>query len=264
MSERGDLFDRAFGHARMVRVFEDDRELLSEVPYEDRAEACSRAIAPLLVLGGGRWDAPASAVEDYPTCLGLLVLDGLLLHSVTVGREPRSELVGTGDVIRPWEQEDDAASVPFASCWEAIHPARLAVLESRFAALLPRWPRLLPALIGRATRRSRWLALQLALGEQRRVDDRLMLFFWHMADRWGRVRPDGVLVPLPVTHDVLAQLIGVQRPTVTSALGRLSDRGLVHRQADKSWLLPRRPPAASVHRALTGGSMAEPVAGRMT
>jgi CRP-like cAMP-binding protein len=110
------------------------------------------------------------------------------------------------------------------------------------------------AVIGRATRRSRWLALQLAVAELRRVDDRLMLFFWHMADRWGRVRPDGVLVPLPVTHDVLAQLIGVQRPTVTSAIRRLSDAGLIRRQPDKAWLLRPKPPPSPVRDRSNGTS----------
>lgn len=246
MTERGDLFDRAFGQARTVHVLEEDRDLLWEIPEEDRLEASSRATVPLLEIGRGRWDMPA---RSYAGCLGLLVLDGLLLHSVTVGREPRSELVGSGDMIRPWEQEDGAASVPFESCWEVVYEARIAVLEWPFVALVRRWPQLMPALIGRATRRARWLALQLAVADLRRVDDRLMLYLWHMADRWGRVRRDGVLVPLPVTHDVLAQLIGVQRPTVTSALRRLSDAGLIRRQDDKTWLLRRKPPADLAQRA---------------
>jgi CRP/FNR family transcriptional regulator, cyclic AMP receptor protein len=197
----------------------------------------------LLELDRGPWDAPANGVGDFATCLGLLVLDGLLLHSITVGNGPRSELVGAGDVIRPWEHEDEAASVPFVSRWEVIQSTRIAVLDARFIALACQWPELMSAVIGRATRRSRWLALQLAVAKLRRVDDRLMLFFWHMADRWGRVRPDGVVVPLPVTHDVLAQLIGVQRPTVTSAVRRLSDAGLVNRQPDRTWLLRPEPPS---------------------
>ena len=179
----------------------------------------------------------------------MLVLDGLLLHSVTVAREPRSELVGTGDVIRPWEHEDDAASVPFESCWEVVQPTRIAVLEARFVTVVQQWPQLMPELLGRATRRGRWLALQLAVAELRRVDDTLMLFLWHMADRWGRVRPDGVLVPLPVTHDVLAQLIGVQRPTVTSALRRLTDAGLLRRQEDRTWILHGEPPVNATSAA---------------
>jgi CRP-like cAMP-binding protein len=98
------------------------------------------------------------------------------------------------------------------------------------------------AILERSVRRSHWLSLQLAITDLRRVDDRLMLFFWHLADRWGRMGPDGVTVPLPVTHDVLAQLVCAQRPTVTSALKRLSDRGQIRRRSDKTWLLAPEPP----------------------
>ena len=94
----------------------------------------------------------------------------------------------------------------------------------------------------RAVRRSHWLALQLAIADLRRVEDRLVLFFWHFADRWGRVGPDGVTVPLPVTHEVLAQLVCAQRPTVTSALKRLSDDGTLTRRRDRTWLLSPEPP----------------------
>jgi CRP/FNR family cyclic AMP-dependent transcriptional regulator len=245
MNERNDLFDRAFRPGRTVHLVDEDPDLFSGLPEQARLEARARAVVPLLELERGRWDGRAN---------GLLVIDGLLVHSVTVGSEPRSELVGAGDVIRPWEQDDDAASVPFESRWDVVKRARIAVLETRFIALVCRWPQLMPTLIGRATRRSRWLALQLAVAKLRRVDDRLMLFFWHMADRWGRVRPDGVLVPLPVTHDVLAQLIGVQRPTVTSALRRLSDAGLIYRQPDKTWLLRPEPPASPIGDRANGAS----------
>lgn len=268
MTERGDLFERAFRPSRTACVFDEDSDLFSGLPERGRLEARSRTVVPLLELERGLWDLRANGSGGSPTCLGLLVLDGLLLHSVAVGSQPRSELVGAGDVIRPWEYDDDAASVPFESHWEVVHRARVAVLEARFVALMCRWPQLMPAVIARATRRSRWLALQLAVAKLRRVDDRLMLFFWHMADRWGRVRPDGVLVPLPVSHDVLAQLIGVQRPTVTSALRRLSDAGLIRRQRDKTWLLRSEPPpsplldvanrAPAAHRTPAHGSGPEP------
>lgn len=172
------------------------------------------------------------------------MLSGLLLHSITVVHEPRSEILGPGDILRPWQLEAEVASVPFASDWQVVHRARLAVLDHRFVAFAGRWPGLLSAVVERSVRRSHWLALQLAITDLRRVDDRLMLFFWHLADRWGRVGPEGVSVPLPVTHDVLAQLVCAQRPTVTSALRRLTSDGRLRRLHDKSWLLAPEPPAA--------------------
>jgi CRP-like cAMP-binding protein len=80
-----------------------------------------------------------------------------------------------------------------------------------------------------------------------------MLFFWHLADRWGTVNADGVTVPLPVTHDVLAQLVCAQRPTVTTALRRLNEAGFLRRRADKTWLLTACPSSASSTLALRGG-----------
>src|SRR5262249_31512820 len=78
----------------------------------------------------------------------------------------------------------------------------------------------------------------------KRVDTRLLAFFWHLADRFGKVTADGVLIPLPLTHRQLALLVGAQRPSVTSALGALAERELLRRDEPGSGLLslpPDRP-----------------------
>jgi CRP/FNR family cyclic AMP-dependent transcriptional regulator len=243
---------RAAAIERPVRLPDEDPDLFAGLPEDALADARVRAQAPVLRLDPGPWNPHAAAVGDMSGCLGMLMLDGLLLHSVVVGDEPRSELLGAGDVITPWAQDEGSASVPFESHWHVAHRGRIAVLDSRFSAQACRWPQVIAAIVGRATRRSRRLALQLAVADLRRVDDRLLLFFWHMADRWGRVRPDGVVVPLPVTHDVLAQLICVQRPTVTSGLRRLSEAGQIQRLRDKTWLLSPEPPPAPT-RSLRAG-----------
>jgi CRP-like cAMP-binding protein len=244
------FFERAFGEEPPVRLLDEDPDLFAELPPKGQLDARARAIAPVVRLERGPWSADVSDICDQDACLGLLVLDGLLVHSVVVVHEPRSEIVGPGDVLRPWQQHREIASVPFASDWQVVHTARIAILDTRFLAFAARWPKLLLAVVERTVRRSHWLALQLAITDLRRVDDRLMLFFWHLADRWGRMGPDGVAVPLPVTHDILAQLVCAQRPTVTSALKRLTAQGKIRRRADKSWLLaPEPPPAAARVRA---------------
>jgi len=230
------FFDHAFAETTVVRLADEDPELFADLPRSGRAEA-QHAVAPALTLPRGAWDGDVDGLCDRRRCLGLLVLDGLLVHSIVVTTGPRSELVGPGDVLRPWDEDGGVASVRFASRWDVVARTRLAVLDARLLAFACRWPQVVLAITSRAVQRSHRLALQLAINDVRRVDDRLMLYFWHLADRWGRVRPDGVLVPLPVTHDVLAQLVCARRPTVTSALRRLIEAGRIRRLRDRRWLL---------------------------
>jgi CRP-like cAMP-binding protein len=63
-----------------------------------------------------------------------------------------------------------------------------------------------------------------------RADARIALLLWHLAERWGVVMTDGILVPLPLTHRLIGQLVGAERPSVSHALGRLSSAGLVTRE----------------------------------
>jgi len=61
--------------------------------------------------------------------------------------------------------------------------------------------------------------------------------------RWGRVTPDGVVVPLELTHAALARVLGAARPTVTLAIRELERAGCLARRADGRWLLPVVPDA---------------------
>ena len=61
----------------------------------------------------------------------------------------------------------------------------------------------------------------MAIVHQARVDVRLHMLLWHLAARWGRVRSDGTVLRLRLTHAVLADLVAARRPTVTTALSEL-------------------------------------------
>ncbi|MDX6554241.1 MAG: family transcriptional regulator, cyclic receptor protein, partial [Miltoncostaeaceae bacterium] len=93
-----------------------------------------------------------------------------------------------------------------------------------------------------------------AISQLTRVDRRLKALFWHLAERWGRVSGDGVVVPLALTHRILGQLVGARRPTVSTALSELASSGELVRRDDGSWLLRGDPPDPSAyerHRAET-------------
>ena len=219
-----------------VRLWQEDPELFEGLDRRAQREAEHQAVAPVMRVDPGPWSGCLEGVEDPSDHLGLLVVEGMLIRTVVVGRRSHSEVITSGDLIRPWEQ-DGESSAPYRASWSAAESTRLAVLNPAFLRWSCRWPALMSAIMGRAVRRSQSLALQLAITDVRRVDERILLLFWHLADRCGRVRADGVLLPLRVTHETLAELVGAQRPTVTSALQKLTRSGHLRRLPDKTWLL---------------------------
>jgi CRP/FNR family cyclic AMP-dependent transcriptional regulator len=69
------------------------------------------------------------------------------------------------------------------------------------------------------------------------VEDRVLALLWHLAERWGRMTPEGVVVPLCLTHETLGRLAGAARPTVSLALGELTKRGQLSRRPDGAFVL---------------------------
>jgi CRP-like cAMP-binding protein len=219
----------------LVRLLDADPELGERLGSEDRDRARHQLVAEVLRVAPGRWDA-AGAVDQATQPLGLLILDGLLLRDLDLGRRASTEVLGTGDVLRPWDSDSAASDLPFAARWTVLEPLRLAVLDQRFLAGAARYPSIIDAVFARATRRNRGLAARLVVNQLVRLEDRLLLALWTLADRWGRVTPDGVLIPMGLTHSALARLVGARRPSVTSALGDLSRDRLLERTED-GWLL---------------------------
>jgi hypothetical protein len=170
----------------------------------------------------------------------MVVLEGVLLRHVEIDGRVGLELVGESDLLRPW-QGADAPMLRLDDEWSVLQPVKLAWLDERCASVLARYPELVSKLLERATRRSSHLVTNLAIVHQPRVDHRLRLLMWHLAGRWGRVRTDGVYLPLKLTHALLADLVAARRPTVTSALSDLARRGIL-RQVEDGWLLLGDPP----------------------
>jgi len=225
--------------SELSRVLEEDAELAEAIPVEQRELAVKECMARTISIPAGLWHAPQTVLSGEG--IGLLVLRGLLIRRVGVDGRFGAELLAAGDLLRPWQGEDGAPTLPTTTGWRVIEPARMAVLDERFARRLARYPQLIGRLVGRALERSRNLAVNMAIVHQARVDVRLHMLFWHLAGRWGRVRSNGVALPLHLTHNVLADLAAARRPTVTSALSELAKQDLVH-QADEGWLLSGAPP----------------------
>lgn len=241
------------GGNAFVRVLEEDPELAAELDATSVQLATRHAIAAVEAIAPGSWE-PTFPADGGTGSLGLLVLDGLLMRDVRFAQAACTELIGRGDLLRPWDWERDVLTIKPVVTWTALQPVRLAVLDRRITAVLGRWPELVSAVVARAVRRSFELATNQATSHLTRVDARLELLFWGLADRWGRVGPDGVVLELPLTHQVLGRLVGAQRPSVTTALSDLARRGVIERREDGAWILRGDPPgdpadAGAAHEA---------------
>ena len=92
-------------------------------------------------------------------------------------------------------------------------------------------------LLRRTSDRSHSLSISLAITQARRADVRVRDLFWHLADRWGRVTPDGVVLDARLTHTVIFQLTGLRRPTVSLTLADPKRTGEIVRLTKETWLL---------------------------
>lgn len=219
-----------------------DPELGYQLTAEDLTSARRYAVAELMALEPGEWPDAGELSEDAEGHLGLLVVGGLLARQVQLANTSCAELLGQGDVLRPWDEDCGYSIAHYDVSWRVLEPTRLAVLDRRFATVACRWPALIDVVLRRTVFRSRCLAFHLAVTHLTRVDMRVLVTLWFLAERWGRVRPEGVVLPLRLTHQLIARLVGAQRPSVTTALGELSANELVERRSDGSWLLRGGPP----------------------
>jgi CRP-like cAMP-binding protein len=126
--------------------------------------------------------------------------------------------------------------------WHVLEPLRLAVLDEQLGRKLMQWPQVMSMLLERAIKRTQRMSIHAAMLQLSPVETRLHVLFWHLAERWGRVTPSGVVLRLRLPHALLGQLVGCQRASVTTALQHVYARGELVRRSDGSWLLLGSPP----------------------
>jgi CRP/FNR family transcriptional regulator, cyclic AMP receptor protein len=233
----------------VISLVEADPDLADLLDPQSLERARREALARVQRLSPGEWDA-AAAHEPAEHHRGFLIFDGLLSRTVDVLGRQCVELIGPGDVMRPWSWDEEGSHVRAEVGWTVLEPSRLAVLDHQLVLRIVPWPQLGLELFNRGTRRAHHLAVALAIAHHQRVGDRLLLTLWHLAERWGRVHPDGIVVPLPLGHQRLADLIGAQRQSVTTAMGGLTRDGAVSRRDNGDWVLHGEPPEKLKHHKL--------------
>jgi CRP-like cAMP-binding protein len=219
---------------RAASLFDIDPELGELVDARHLAAARQRAIVAVAELPAGAW-SPESLERAGGRPFAIMIVEGLLLRELLLAGSTATELLGPGDIVDHRGAED--ALLPTVARWSVPEAARVAILDDRLLAILRPWPGVGRILLDRAARRELRLSTHRAIAQLPRVDQRLLAFFGHLAERWGRVAAPGVIVPMQLTHETLGRLIGARRPTVSLALKEMAGSGLLERRNDGTWLL---------------------------
>jgi CRP-like cAMP-binding protein len=192
-------------------------------------EARRSSPAKVVRLGRGPLTLPQS-LGDRDDIVGLILSDGMISRETAIGAPVAFELICHGDVLLPPTDPPDHVCARAETRLTALSSTTLIVLGQSFILAAARWPALLSNLHRRLeTQRQRLTAQGLAV-HLPRAEDRLLLILWQLADGCGRVTPEGIVLPLSLSHDMLARMCAARRPTITLALGALQAADLIRRQ----------------------------------
>jgi CRP/FNR family transcriptional regulator, cyclic AMP receptor protein len=233
-----------------------DAGLRAAVPERERPLAERAVLVPCHELGPGPWRTERLRADG--DALAALIVRGLATREIIIAGRRSAELLGPGDVFHPWSSSNPV--VPSTSRWASASSALVALLDGRFVAAARRWPQLFAVVHERLAEQLERATLRAAIMALPRVEQRILGMFWQLAERWGAVRADGVVIELAVTHELIGQLIGAQRPTVSLALQALAGEGLLQRTSHDAWMLrhdspealPDVRPIGTIHTATPG------------
>jgi CRP/FNR family transcriptional regulator, cyclic AMP receptor protein len=212
-------------------------EILARVPSEDRELALRALVLPL--VSARDEDLADILSTQMPDAFDFLIVDGVVLKETTLARRSALELLGPGDVLAPPLASIYQLESRAVSRYLAHGPVSLATIGPHFQQARSRWPGIADFLhesLGRQTHRA---SMNLAMLHLARIEDRLIALFADLAERFGHVSADGILLDLPLTHDIIGGLVGSRRPTVTLALQRLAALGVVERLENNRWQVSR-------------------------
>jgi CRP/FNR family transcriptional regulator, cyclic AMP receptor protein len=211
-------------------LLELDPELGSGLPDEERVRARALVVQPTIVEPGP-WDQPING-------FAMLVVEGLVVRETAVGGRLLPQVLGAGDVLEAWPDPEGVLAAEVSTT--VAEQATLVPLDGRFLTAAGHWPPLMVEVQRRLAMQAHRLAVQGAICQLARVELRVLALLWHLAERWGRVGREGVVLPVKLTHETLGRFVGARRPSVTLAMGQLADDGLVTRRDDGAWVLPPR------------------------
>jgi len=95
---------RTAGVSDPVSVLDVDTALADLIPSDQRAQARQATGAATIEFDVGSWTAPVDS-DAFRGGYGLLVFEGLMLRRAGIEGRHAAELLGSGDLLRPWQHD---------------------------------------------------------------------------------------------------------------------------------------------------------------
>jgi CRP/FNR family cyclic AMP-dependent transcriptional regulator len=221
-----------------VRLLEVDPDLGARLEGEELDQARKYAMLPAVHLEEGRWNIQQlrNARGVRGEVYGFVLTEGTITIDASLAARRAARVLGPNELILLEGWDNDTLPVQWG--WTVLEPTTIAVLDERLEVIARHWPSLMTALVIRGADQTRHALLQQAISQLPRVEDRLLALMWSLADSRGIVRADGIYVPLSLTHETLARMIGARRPTVSLGLKALNERGVLTADGG-GWLIAR-------------------------
>ena len=210
-------------------------EILASVPAEDRLLAERTLIVPFV---SARNEDLADVIStQIPGAFDFVIVDGVVLKETTLARRSALELLGRGDLLAPPLTTARQLESRAISRYLAHGQASLAAIEDQVRQAAQRWPGITDFLHDHLARQTHHASMHLAMLHLPRAEDRLIALFSDLAERFGHIAADGILIDLPLTHEIIGGLVASRRPTVSLALQQLASTGVIARLEGDRWKL---------------------------
>lgn len=126
-------------------------------------------------------------------------------------------------------------SEPLSYSAVALEPTHMCTIKKeRMDVLLSDYPELYPAILESAYKRIMGLETLLQTVNAKDVDSRIATLLLQLAEQFGVMKPSGIEVPLKITREEMARLIGLTRETVSRKLSQFQTNGYISFTDNKS------------------------------
>ncbi len=226
------MADAPLSGVSLLRVWPD---IAGRLAPEERGVAERAVVAPLV---RARDEDLAAALAGEPgDAFDFVLVEGTVLKETTLASSSALELFGPGDVLALPLSATRQLDFPSASRYLALGDVSIATLGAGFKRAAVRWPQIADFLHGQIAEQAHRASRHLAMLHLRRAEDRILALFAELGERFGRVTPDGIVIDVPLNHELIGRLTASRRPTATLALQQLYHQGLLTRLAANSWKL---------------------------